>query len=176
MKCNQCAKSFIIYANNSSHTNATFDCCCHQDLAANVNSKHRWKFRFSFITHKRNFETLNETSLENSFHQTKYLSKFRAMFRAIRRNIEHVKTIALRNFFENSKNFRFLRNIAGFRLYSSKFDEIRRNSLLLLLHSTVHGIHEKQVLVRLVVVSFCILSRIVLGYFNFYTPDGFYRV
>ena len=137
MKCNQCAKSFIIYANNSSHTNATFDCCCHQDLAANVNSKHRWKFRFSFITHKRNFETLNETSLENSFHQTKYLSKFRAMFRAIRRNIEHVKTIALRNFFENSKNFRFLRNIAGFRLYSSKFDEIRRNSLLLLLHSTV---------------------------------------
>ena len=137
MKCNQCAKSFIIYANNSSHTNATFDCCCHQDLAANVNSKHRWKFRFSFITHKRNFETLNETSLENSFHQTKYLSKFRAMFRAIRRNIEHVKTIALRNFFENSKNFRFLRNIAGFRLYSSKFDEIRRNTLLLLLHSTV---------------------------------------
>ena len=77
--------------------------------------------QMKFQNTQRNFETLNETSLENSFHQTKYLLKFRAMFRTIRRNIEHVKTIALRNFFETSKNFGFLRNIAGFRLYSSKF-------------------------------------------------------
>ena len=58
-------EAFIIYANNSCHGNATFDCCCHQDMAANVNSKHRWKwtkFRFSFIRHKRNFKTLNEMS------------------------------------------------------------------------------------------------------------------
>ena len=71
----------------------------------------------SSAENERNFETLNETSLENSFHQTKY----RSMFRTIRRNFEHAKTIALRNFFETSKNFRFLRNTAGFRLYSSKF-------------------------------------------------------
>ena len=90
-------------------------------LSTNEISKCSTKLRNT----QRNFETLNETSLENSLHQTKYRSKFRAMFRAITRNFEHVKTIALRNFFEISSKFRFLRNIASFRLYSSKFVEIR---------------------------------------------------
>ena len=86
-------------------------------LNTNEISKHSTKFQNT----QRNFKTLNETWLENSFHQTKYCSKFRVMFRTISRNFEHVKTIALRNFFETSKNFRSLQNIAGFCLNSSKF-------------------------------------------------------
>ena len=87
-------------------------------LSTNEISKCSTKLRNT----QRNFETLNETSLENSLHQTKYRSKFRAMFRAITRNFEHVKTIALRNFFEISFPSKF----------SPIFVEIRRNSLLLL--------------------------------------------
>ena len=41
---------------------------------------------------------------------------------------------------------------------------------------SIHGIHEKQVLVILVVVSFCVLLRIVRLFLIFYPPDGFYRV
>ena len=88
-------------------------------LSTNEISKCSTKLRNT----QRNFETLNETSLENSLHQTKYRSKFRAMFRAITRNFEHVKTIALRNF-------------VSFEI-SLVFAYIRRNSLLLFLHSTV---------------------------------------
>ena len=64
---------------------------------------------------------LNETSK----HSTKLRSKIRYTKRNIVRNFtrcfEHVKTIALRNFFEISSKFRFLRNITSFRLHSSKF-------------------------------------------------------
>ena len=65
-------------------------------------------------------------SLSTNIH--KRFLKFHAMFCTIRRNFKHVKTIALWNFFETSKNFHFLQNIAGFRLYSSKLHRIRGNS------------------------------------------------
>ena len=88
-------------------------------LSTNEISKCSTKLRNT----QRNFETLNETSLENSLHQTKYRSKFRAMFRAITRNFEHVKTIALRNFFEIS--FEISLVFAYIRRNSTKFVEIR---------------------------------------------------
>ena len=132
MKCNQCAKSFIIYANNSCHANATFDCCCHQDMAVNVHSKHRWnwtKFHFSFIKHKRNFKHLmkfrntqrnfpwnfvspNEISLKIS----RNVSHNQAKFRTCQDNS------ALPNFFSKLQ-----RTFVSFEI-SLVFTYIRRNS------------------------------------------------
>ena len=40
----------------------------------------------------------------------------------------------------------------------------------------VHGIHEKQVLVRLVVDSFAYCLGGLFNFFSIYTPDEFYRV
>ena len=137
MKCNQCAKSFIIYANNSCHANVTFDCCCHKDMAANVNSKHRWKwtkFRFSFITHKRNFETPNETLLENSFHQTKYLPE---ISRDVSHNQAKYQTCQDNSASKFPRNFEELSFPSKYCWFSPIFIEICWNLLLLLLHSTV---------------------------------------
>ena len=127
-RVNHYAKS--LYANNSCHANATFVCCCHRDKAANVNSKQRWKwtqFRFSFIKHKRNFEMLNETSKHSTkFRNTqrnfarKFVTPNEISFeisRDVSRNYAKFRTCQ-----DNSASkFRFLRNIASFRLYSSKF-------------------------------------------------------
>ena len=122
MKCNQCAKSFIIYANNSSHTNATFDCCCHQPQMLTQ----------SIAGNERNFASALLHTNEISKHSTKLRLKIRFTKRNIFRNFARcfaqsgeISNMSRQKRFEISSKLR--RPFVSFEI-SLVFAYIRRNS------------------------------------------------
>ena len=113
-----------------------------------------WKFRLKFRSHLRNFvwnfAPTNEIS--NEFCHLQRICQVK--FRTSARNFVNGETIEAS---EISPKIRSPRNFADLRKISWNFVEIRRNSLSLLLHSTVHN--ERKGRTFTVVVSLIILPN-----------------
>ena len=93
-----------------------------------------WKFRLKFCSHLRNFER-NFAPTNEISNEVCHLQRIcQVKFRTSARNFVNGETIEAS---EISPKIRSPRNFADLRKISWNFVEIRRNSLSLLLHSTV---------------------------------------
>ena len=119
----------------------------HPSIVVENEMKHCLKSHLKRTT-RRTLKTMlskNRTALRKfDTDQPKFKNTARKFVRIFEQNIADKveiwsvsKRYHLRKFTENSFHFRVLQNFAVFRYFSSNFDEIRRNSLSLLLHSTV---------------------------------------
>ena len=119
----------------------------HPSIVVENEMKHGLKSHLKRTT-RRTLKTMlskNRTALRKfDTDQPKFRNTARKFVRIFERNIANKVKISsvskqyhLQKFAENSFHFRVLQNVTVFRYFSSNFDEIRRNSLSLLLHSTV---------------------------------------